>query len=95
MQARNGTQLYSASDICNFLECQHLTALDLQHLVMPMEKAAASDQNRLIQDKGLAHEAAFFEELKRKYANVVDIAEGNPSVARRVALTIEAMKAGA
>ena len=26
MQARNGTQLYSASDICNFLECQHLTA---------------------------------------------------------------------
>ena len=95
MQTRNGFQLYSASDICGFLECQHLTALDLQNLVMPMEKAAASDQNRLIQDKGLAHEAAFFERLKSENANVVDIAEGNPSFTRRVELTIQAMKAGA
>ncbi|MGY3173113.1 putative RecB family nuclease [Pseudomonas sp. TE12234] len=95
MQTRNGIQLYSASDICGFLECQHLTALDLQNLVAPMEKAAASDQNRLIQEKGLAHEAAFFERLKSEHANVVDIAEGNPSFARRVELTIEAMKAGA
>ena len=61
MQTRNGIRLYSASDICGFLECQHLTALDLQNLVSPMEKAAASEQNRLIQDKGLAHETAFFE----------------------------------
>lgn len=95
MQTRNGTQLYSASDICGFLECQHLTALDLQHLVAPMEKAPASEQNRLIQDKGLVHEAAFFQRLKSSYAHVVDIAEGNPSFARRVELTIEAMKAGA
>ncbi|WP_397449960.1 hypothetical protein [Pseudomonas sp. NA-150] len=65
MQARNGIQLYSASDICNFLECQHLTALDLQNLVVPMEKSVESDQNRLIQEKGLAHEAAFFERLSR------------------------------
>ncbi|WJD69663.1 TM0106 family RecB-like putative nuclease [Pseudomonas asiatica] len=95
MQTRNGIQLYSASDICGFLECQHLTALDLQYLVAPMEKAPASDQNRLIQDKGLAHEAAFLERLKSGYAHVVDIAEGNPSFARRVELTIEAMQAGA
>ncbi|HHK0662485.1 TM0106 family RecB-like putative nuclease [Pseudomonas aeruginosa] len=95
MQTRNGVQLYSASDICGFLECQHLTALDLQHLVAPMEKAPASEQNRLIQGKGLAHEAAFLERLKRENAHVVDIAEGNPSFARRVELTIEAMKAGA
>ena len=95
MQSRNGIQLYSASDICGFLECQHLTALDLQNLVSPMEKAAASEQNRLIQDKGLAHEAVFFERLKIQYAYVVDIAEGNPSFARRVELTIQAMKAGA
>ena len=95
MQTRNGIQLYSASDICGFLECQHLTALDLQHLITPMEKTVASEQNRLIQDKGLNHEAAFFERLKRDHATVVDIAEGNPSFARRVALTIEAMKAGA
>lgn len=79
MQTRNGTRLYSASDICGFLECQHLTALDLKHLVAPMEKAPASEQNRLIQDKGLAHEAAFLEQLKSSHAQVVDVAEGNPS----------------
>lgn len=95
MQTRNGTRLYSASDICGFLECQHLTALDLKHLVAPMEKAPASEQNRLIQDKGLAHEAAFLEQLKSSHAQVVDVAEGNPSFSRRVELTIEAMRAGA
>jgi len=95
MQMRNGTCLYSASDLCGFLECQHLTALDLAHLVNPMEKVPSSDQNRLIQDKGLAHEAAYFDRLKSQYANVVDIAEGDPSFARRVELTILAMQAGA
>lgn len=95
MQTRNGIQLYSASDICGFLECQHLTALDLQHLVAPMEKAPESEQNRLIQEKGLAHEAAFLQRLESGYAHVVDIAEGNPSFAQRVQLTIEAMRAGA
>lgn len=95
MQTRNGTRLYSASDLCGFLECQHLTALDLEHLLTPMPKAADSEQNRLIQDKGLAHEAAFFKRLKSEYANVIDIAEGNPSFERRVELTIEAMHAGA
>lgn len=95
MQMRNGTRLYSASDICGFLECQHLTTLDLAHLVKPMEKAPSSEQNRLIQDKGLAHEAAYFDRLKSQYANVVDIAEGDPSFARRVELTILAMQAGA
>lgn len=95
MQTRNGIQLYSASDICGFLECQHLTVLDLQHLVTPMEKTPESEQNRLIQNKGLAHEAAFLERLKSADAHVVDVAEGNPSFARRVELTLEAMKAGA
>ncbi|TFY85117.1 TM0106 family RecB-like putative nuclease [Pseudomonas kairouanensis] len=94
MQTRNGTRLYSASDLCGFLECQHLTALDLEHLVTPMPKAQDSEQNRLIQDKGLAHEAAFFQRLKSEYANVLDIAEGDPSFERRVELTIEAMRAG-
>lgn len=95
MQTRNGTQLYSASDLCNFLECQHLTVMDLQHLITPMEKAADSDQNRLIQEKGLAHESTFLDRLKTQYADVIDIAQGNPSFARRVELTIDAMKKGA
>jgi uncharacterized protein len=35
----------------------------------------------------------FFNRLQSQYANVVDIAEGNPSFKRRVELTIQAMKA--
>ena len=64
MQVFKNERLYSASDICGFLECQHLTATDLLHLVSPQQKAVDSDDNRLIQEKGLEHEAAYLNQLK-------------------------------
>ncbi len=95
MQLKSGTRLYSASDICNFLECRHLTSLDLQHLVSPMEKVVESDENRLIQQKGLEHEAAYLESLRQVHGDVVDIAEGGEkSFAEKVEQTIKAMQAG-
>ena len=32
MQKTSGGILYSATDLVNFLECEHLTVLDLQNL---------------------------------------------------------------
>ena len=61
MQIVDGVRLYSASDLCGFLECEHLTALDMAHLVSPMERAPETEENRLIQEKGLEHEAAYLE----------------------------------
>ncbi len=47
MQTRNSIRLLLRLRKSAVFECQHLTALD-QNLVSPMEKAAASEQNRLI-----------------------------------------------
>ncbi|EJM79599.1 TM0106 family RecB-like putative nuclease [Pseudomonas sp. GM60] len=96
MQIVDGVRLYSASDLCGFLECEHLTALDMAHLVSPMERAPETEENRLIQEKGLEHEAAYLEWLKLEYPVVVDIAaSGARSISRKVELTREAMQAGA
>jgi hypothetical protein len=35
MRILNDQLLYSASDLANFLDCEHLTALDLQALLHP------------------------------------------------------------
>jgi len=95
MQVVDGERLYSASDICGFLECAHLTVTDLAHLDSPLQKAEESEENRLIQEKGLAHEAAYFARLQQEHASVVDIAaSGARSLAERVALTREAMARG-
>lgn len=96
MQIVDGNRLYSASDLCGFLECEHLTALDMAHLVSPMERAPETEENRLIQEKGLEHEAAYLERLKLEYPVVVDIAaSGARSISKKVELTREAMQAGA
>ena len=41
MQKIKDTIYYSASDIVNFLECEHLTALDLINLETPLPQATA------------------------------------------------------
>lgn len=95
MQVFKNERLYSASDICGFLECQHLTATDLLHLVTPLQKAVDSDDNRLIQEKGLEHEAAYLNQLKAQHARVVDIAEGGArTLDEKVELTRRAMEQG-
>ena len=95
MQVFKNERLYSASDICGFLECQHLTATDLLHLVSPQQKAVDSDDNRLIQEKGLEHEAAYLNQLKAQHARVVDIAEGGAhTLDEKVELTRRAMEQG-
>jgi uncharacterized protein len=35
----SGKKLYSATDIVNFLECEHLTALDIKNLEEKLLKA--------------------------------------------------------
>lgn len=95
MQVLNGNRRYSASDICFFLECQHLTATDLVHLKTPLVKASDSDEIKLIQARGLSHEAAFLAHLKQRYANTVDVsAQGAQTLADKARLTREAMQCG-
>ena len=95
MQKNNDQILYSASDLANFLECEHLTYLDRLNLDVPMEKTADSEDAILIQNKGLKHEADYLVHLKSVHANVVDIVEkvGNTkaSIQQKAKATLDAL----
>lgn len=94
MQRSDGVILYSASDIVNFLNCEHLTALDLVNLDTPLPKAEDDEEAILYQTKGLAHEKAYLDRLKQHARGFADIsAEEDRSVA--ALRTIEAMRGGA
>ncbi|WP_039016809.1 TM0106 family RecB-like putative nuclease, partial [Cupriavidus sp. SHE] len=93
MQKKNGSYLFSASDIVSFLECEHSTTLGLQNLETPLERAPEDPQLKLIQDKGLAHEKAYFEKLTQG-RTWVDVNAQGDSVEARVAATRKAMHEG-
>ena len=44
--------LYSATDLVNFLQCEHLTALDRKNIKTPLKKAVDDEQAELIKRKG-------------------------------------------
>lgn len=99
MQKNNDKILYSASDLANFLECEHLTYLDHLHLDSPMEKTVDSEDAILIQNKGLKHEADYLAHLKSVHSSVLNIVEkagGNKaSIQQKAQSTLDAMHEGA
>jgi len=94
MQKNNGTILYSASDLVNFLECEYITVLDLIDLETPLPRAEEDDEAILFQTKGLAHEASYFEHLKQSVSSYVDIASERLDIDEAFIATLEAMRSG-
>lgn len=94
MQRRNGNVLYSASDLVNFLECDHLTTLDLINLDTPLPRKVVSDEDRLIQQHGFKHESAYLDHLKRNHARVVDLSDVDGTMDGQVTATLDAMRSG-
>lgn len=86
--------LYSPSDLVAFLGCRHATFLSVKALDGGMQKSAPGELEKLLQKKGLAHEAAYLERLKKEGKTVVEIPAGGdyPS---RAAATLAAMRDGA
>jgi predicted RecB family nuclease len=95
MQLIEGKRLYSASDLVAFLECEHLTSLDLINLATPLQKSEVDDSGKLVQEKGIQHEREYFQRLRRRFKHVVDVSEGRQSIADKVLATNAAMRAGA
>jgi uncharacterized protein len=93
MQRRNGTTLYSASDLVNFMGCTHATFLDLRNLEKPVEFPPDDEPTVLLQEKGLEHERAYLERLKDEGRRVVEIV-GDMSVEEKAALTCTALREG-
>ena len=102
MQRIGPQTLLSATDLVNFHECGHLTALDLRALddkALKAQKTKPDEHTELLFQKGNEFEAAYLADLKREAqstgATVVEIAKhpGNP--AQSAAATLEALHAGA
>ncbi len=94
MQKRSGELLYSASDIVNFLECEHITTLDLTNLETPLLRAVDDDSAKLIQAKGFAHEATYVALARKLHHSFVDIAETASGLEAQASATLEAMRLG-
>jgi uncharacterized protein len=102
MQRLGRKLLLSATDLVNFHECGHLTALDLRALddkALKAQKTKPDEHTELLFQKGNAFEAAYLADLKLEAqstgATVVEIEKtpGNP--AQSAAATLEALRSGA
>ncbi|MGE4579125.1 MAG: TM0106 family RecB-like putative nuclease [Desulfuromonadales bacterium] len=94
MQKIHGNKLYSASDLVNFLECEHLTTLDLVNLDTPLPKAEDDEQAELIQKKGLEHEARYLQDLQESGVAVFDAKASGQSIVAAAEATKRAMAEG-
>ena len=86
--------LFSASDLVAFQECPHVTSLDLVNLDTPLAPAEDDDHAKLVQRKGLEHEARYLATLEAAGLNVVNLKELR-DLAGCTAATLAAMRAGA
>lgn len=94
MQSRNGTTLFSASDLVNFMGCAHATVLDLRQLVEPVDFPPDGEQAVLLQEKGLEHERAYLERLKAEGKTVIEI-DGGGTIEEKSECTRAALREGA
>jgi len=90
----SGKKLFSATDIVNFLECEHLTALDIRNLEEKLPKALVDEQAKLIQDKGMAHEAAYVKKIQSTSLSFIDISKVGSTNEEKAHATLKAMKDG-
>lgn len=94
MKIVDGYLRLSPTDVANHLACRHLTTLDLalaEGRLKPPEGGAAI--LAVLQERGLAHEAAYVKHLRSQGLNVVDLLD-QPLTGEGVAITRDAMVAG-
>ncbi len=89
---------FSATEVGNFLACQHLTSLELRVADGKLERPAQNDiERRLLEKRGLEHEARVFAHFEATGHTVVTIkaAPGAEGMRRAAEDTLAAMSAGA
>jgi predicted RecB family nuclease len=94
MQLRNGSTLFSASDLVNFMGCAHASVLDLHQLVTPVDLPPDDSQARLLQEKGFEHERAYLAQLRTEGKTVAEIL-GDEDIEAKATRTRSALREGA
>jgi predicted RecB family nuclease len=98
VELMDGELILSASDLINYLECPHLTYLDVDVAKGDLElERTRTDAADLMARKGEEHELAYLESLRSSGREVIEIENGTglDGLARGAEQTREAMKAGA
>ncbi|MBZ0114475.1 MAG: TM0106 family RecB-like putative nuclease [Thermoanaerobaculia bacterium] len=93
MRIANGQVRLSASDISNHLGCRHLTTLNHQLALNRLEKPAYRPATEVLQHRGMEHEKAYLEHLRKEGREILELPEAGSDPANRQA-TLEAMKRG-
>jgi len=94
MQRLDGKIVFSASDLVNFTDCEHLVALDLLDLESPLPKAKEDPQAEIVARMGFAHEEAYLKSLREAGLEPVNVKESAKEVAGALQRTKEAMAQG-
>jgi predicted RecB family nuclease len=87
-------RFYSATDLVNYLGCAHATVCDLRQFTKPIELPKDDEHAALLQEKGIEHERAYLERLRRNGRSIVEISSVG-TLESRVNATRAAMRAGA
>ncbi|MGC1381447.1 MAG: TM0106 family RecB-like putative nuclease [Candidatus Baltobacteraceae bacterium] len=99
MQRIDGRPIYSASDLNDFLECEHLTELERRASLGELVRPEADATTALLASKGEEHERRYFESLHAQHGAAMvafDPPENTMDGLRRAdAATREAMESGA
>ncbi len=98
MQLRDGTHLFSATDVVAYLECEHLTALEVQSLedeALRAQRNELDESADLFARKGDDHELAYLGRLRAEGRTVTDIAADGGTDDDKAARTLAAMRTGA
>lgn len=86
--------IFSATDVVNFLECEHLTSLDRINLESPLERTADDSTMRLIQEHGTRHEQQYLASLQSSHKTIVDVSSRGAGLEEQVSTTRDAMAEG-
>ena len=94
MQANGDYRRYSASDVVGFVECEHVTTLDLVDLAERLPRAEEDESAKLVQEKGIEHEKAYLATLRARGLQVTHIGLKDEGLLAKAAETLAAMKEG-
>lgn len=93
MKRENNALIFSATDLSNYINCKHLTSLSKEVAFGNLKKPVYKNRvTEMLQQKGIAFEQAFLNELKEEGKNIVSIDQKDPQAMQK---TLDGMQAGA
>lgn len=94
MKTVDNTAVFSATDLCDHLECLHLTSLKLRDLTENLPKDAPDDQSQIIMARGIAHEQRYLEYLRNSGKTIANLKDLPRDDSQRAKATIDAIRSG-